>query len=373
VPLAEIVLDSATNLDRRRRDFGSECERENANFVSYLKLDNFVFLNLTKRGNFSTGRAAMTVAVAWVRTIRDCEELVFVTDSRLSGDGCNFDACPKILTLPRNDCLIGFAGYTGHAYPMIHQLALAIDSHAPARRGSLDLSALKSHTLKIFDSLADLITSSPGMSQAVSTAPEANFIFGGYSWVKKRFDLWAIRYLPSQQRFIAEAAKWMCYSAGSDRCKYTLKTNMPGLHPIGRIAFAGDQAKVAKDLLSQRLAHDDHDHQKLDMEPFEVVRDMLRSSNRSETIGGSPQVAKVYQYMNSAPHGVYWPNKDQGVVHLQGRPMLGYERSERWVLDPDTLMSERPELPRTDVDDAPAELASDAECIELVETEDTLE
>ena len=67
----------------------------------------------------------MTVAVAWVRTIRDCEELVFVTDSRLSGDGCNFDACPKLLTLPRNDCLIAFAGYTGHAYPVIHQLALA--------------------------------------------------------------------------------------------------------------------------------------------------------------------------------------------------------------------------------------------------------
>jgi hypothetical protein len=315
----------------------------------------------------------MTVAVAWIRTIRDCEELVFVTDSRLSGDGRNFDACPKLLTLPRNDCLIAFAGYTGHAYPMIQQLALAIDSHAPARRGSLDLSALKSHTLKIFDSLGNLITSSPKMSQAVSTDPEADFIFGGYSWIKKRFDLWMIRYLPSQQRFIAEPAKWMCYSAGSGRCKYTLKSHLPGLHPIGRIAFAGDQAKVAKELLSQRLARHDHNHQRLDMEPFEVVRDMLRSPNRSETIGGSPQVAKVYQYTNTAPLGVYWPNKDRGVVHLQGRPLLGYEQSERWVLNPDTLVSERPEIPRTDADDAAAEVASEAGGLELVETEDTLE
>ena len=164
----------------------------------------------------------------------------------------------------------------------------------------------------------------------------------------------------------------MCHSDGSDRCKYTLKTNLPGIHRIGRIAFAGDQAKVAKDLLSQMLARDNHNHQKLDMEPFEVVRDMLRSANRSETIGGSPQVAKVYQYMNSAPLGVYWPNKYQGVVHLQGRPVLGYERSERWVLDPDTLVSERPELPRTDVDDAAPEVASEADSVELIETEDTL-
>jgi hypothetical protein len=315
----------------------------------------------------------MTIAVAWIRTIRDCEELVFVTDSRLSGDGRNFDSCPKLLTLPRNDCLIAFAGYTGHAYPMIHQLALAIDSHAPARRGSLDLSALKSHTLKIFDSLGDLIRSSPGMSRTVSADPEANFIFGGYSWIKKRFDLWTIRYLPSQQHFIAEPAKWMCYTAGGDRCRYTLKMNLPGILPIGRIAFAGDQAKVAKELLSQRLARDDHNHRTLDMEPFEAVRDMLRSPKRSETIGGSPQVAKVYQYMNSAPLGVYWPNKDRGVVHLQGRPLLGYEHSERWVLDPDTLVSERPELPRTDVDDAAAEVVDDTEGVELVDTEDALE
>jgi hypothetical protein len=70
----------------------------------------------------------MTIAIAWVRTITDCEELVFVTDSRLSGDGRNFDGCPKAMILPRGDCAIAFAGYTGHAYPLMQQLALAIES-----------------------------------------------------------------------------------------------------------------------------------------------------------------------------------------------------------------------------------------------------
>jgi hypothetical protein len=116
----------------------------------------------------------MTVAIAWVRTIQHCEELIFTSDSRLSGDGCNFDGSPKILTLPRSDCAIAFAGYTGHAFPMMLQLALAIDSHAPLRVGSLDISALKSHTIKIFDSMAALITSSMNVSVEQGADPEAS-------------------------------------------------------------------------------------------------------------------------------------------------------------------------------------------------------
>jgi hypothetical protein len=302
----------------------------------------------------------LTVAIAWVRTIRDCEELLFVTDSRLSGDGRNFDGCPKILTLPRSDCVIAFAGYTGHAYPMMHQLALAIDAHAPLRRGSLDLSALKSHALKIFDLLSAQINISKFLSAEASTAPEAEFIFGGYSWIKKRFELWSIKYRSSEQRFVAYPAQWFSYSEYTGSCVFRSRTNLARTHPIGRIAFAGDQATSAKERLSELLSKDpNHVPTKFDMEPFQVVRDMLCDSARSETIGGAPQLTKVYQYMKSAPLGVYWPSKAGGVAHLQGRPLLGYERSERWVLDPDTLVSERPQYSRNDADDASPEIADD--------------
>src|SRR5438067_12062359 len=91
----------------------------------------------------------MTIAIAWERRIGDCEELVFATDSRLSGDGRIFDASPKILTLPRNDCAIAFAGLTQDAFPMMLQLSLAISSYGPARRRSIDMSELRTHTLKI--------------------------------------------------------------------------------------------------------------------------------------------------------------------------------------------------------------------------------
>jgi hypothetical protein len=87
----------------------------------------------------------MTIAVAWVRTIRDCEDGI-CNRLWLSGDGRNFDACPKVITLPRTDCAIAFAGYTGHAFPMMQQLAHAIEAHGPLQRGSLDIVAMKSHS-----------------------------------------------------------------------------------------------------------------------------------------------------------------------------------------------------------------------------------
>jgi hypothetical protein len=64
----------------------------------------------------------MTIAAAWTRRIHSCNELVFVADSRLSGGARTFDYCAKILTLPRSDCAIAFAGSTDNAYPMMHQL-----------------------------------------------------------------------------------------------------------------------------------------------------------------------------------------------------------------------------------------------------------
>ena len=301
----------------------------------------------------------MTVSIAWVRKIRNCEEIVFASDSRLSGDGRSFDSAPKILTLPRTDCAIAFSGYTGDAFPMMLQLALAVDSYAPARRGSLYLSSLLKHALKVFDTMAELIRSSEGISTAQDTAPSANFLFGGYSWENKRFRLWSIVFSPSEQRFQAHPAKW-CYFSKPAK-KFVISSKKLLQPPAGAIAFTGDQATKARALLLAKL---DEKHpgggtySGLDWEPFEAIRDMLREQGRSETIGGAPQIVKVYQYMRSAPLGVYWPNKATGKVFLFGRPCLGYENIDRWVLDPDTLESHSPTYSRDDVDDEEQDVAS---------------
>lgn len=301
----------------------------------------------------------MTIAIAWVRTLRDCEELIFVSDSRLSGDGLNFDACPKVLTLPRSDCAIAFAGYTGHAYPMMQQLALAIDAYAPARRGSLDVTALKSHALKVFDGMKDLLKSSPNCSIPQSEEPNAEFLFGGYSWVKKRFELWEISFNSKEDRFVAHAAQWLSHITHAPDVDLRRTKAANGSRPIARIAIAGDQKDRALGILRDRLkpSGGDTEATKLDMQPFEVVRDMLRDPSHAETIGGAPQLVKVYQYMQAAPLAVYWPSKSSGSANLQGRPCLGYERIDRWIFDPDALRSERPTHSRGDVDDDSPEAA----------------
>lgn len=65
-----------------------------------------------------------------------------------------------------------------------------------------------------------------------------------------------------------------------------------------------------------------------------VVRDMLHTPDRSETIGGAPQE------FESTVLWVHLSAKATRRVHLLGRPCLRYERTERYAIDPDTLFTE---------------------------------
>ncbi len=196
----------------------------------------------------------MTIAVAWVRDVKGCDELVMVTDSRLSGDGRTFDACTKAIALPRTDCAIAFAGYSGHAYPMMQQLSNAIAAHEPLLRGSLEITALKSHALKIFDSMAELILSSERLSLPVEAFPEADFLFGGYCWKSKRFEIWTILFSQSEQKFVAHPPKTTRLIKHTK--KYVLSASRSlsaGDHINGAIAIAGDQSEEFAERLSQKL------------------------------------------------------------------------------------------------------------------------
>lgn len=285
----------------------------------------------------------MTISIAWIRQLKGREELVFVSDSRLSGDGRLFDSCPKMLTLPRNDCAIAFKGYTGDAFPMMLQLGLAIDAYNPAKRGELKLSSLKEHAIQVFNSMAETIICAVKPKQDVS--PSAEFLFGGYSWFRKSFQLWHIRYMPKIKTFAASAVPWVGYREEFGSVGWSYKKTDSEVQLIGRIGVIGDnaQVKLARKLLSEKIkAKASHGPFSLNMEPFEVVRDMLRSADSESTIGGAPQMIIVHQFMHAAPVGVYWPKKKSGRVFIQGRPILGYENIDRYILDPDTFELESP-------------------------------
>jgi hypothetical protein len=60
---------------------------------------------------------------------------------------------------------------------------------------------------------------------------------------------------------------------------------------------------------------------------------MLRSGDYP-TIGGPPQLAKVYRYMESRTFAVRWPDRESGLT-LMGRRLLGEERTDAPEVDPD--------------------------------------
>ena len=80
----------------------------------------------------------MTLSIAWVRQSGTAHELVFASDSRLSGGG-NVDHCQKVFSLPREDCCIAFAGSTMIAYPFILQLENTIIDYKKAFDGEIEI------------------------------------------------------------------------------------------------------------------------------------------------------------------------------------------------------------------------------------------
>jgi hypothetical protein len=267
----------------------------------------------------------MTLAVAWIRRIRDCEELVVVSDSRLSG-GRNLDSCAKLFSLPRSDSFLCCAGDTTITYPLLMQMVTAIGIFEKSRDRSLDVKHLRGHLMKILNAAI------AGVSTPIRELryPErfTEFLFGGYSWVEKKFKIWRFSYSIPRRCFVHSPAQ-------------------PWANGRAAILFAGDWQYEARRRLVALLRHRDGITPRvkanfvLDWQPFEVLRDLLRelATDRTVSIGGPPQIMKVYQHMNCRPIGVFWPAKEGGKMTVAGRTLQGYEKPMCWMMDPDTFVT----------------------------------
>src|SRR5437764_1103618 len=144
----------------------------------------------------------MTLALAWLAERSDRrQDLYFASDSRTRG-GIVLDVTPKILTLPRSDCAICFAGDTAATFPLMLHISAAIAAHAPAQDRNLDLGELKGHLLKV---CTDIMRTVPPKPVALHPS-DVQFVFGGYSWRAKDFSLWTFYYDPQSKRFHARTA-----------------------------------------------------------------------------------------------------------------------------------------------------------------------
>jgi hypothetical protein len=238
-----------------------------------------------------------------------------MTDSRLRF-GCNWDCGPKLLMLPRSDAAICFAGETLFAYPLMLQLNSIVATHTKTRSRAMDMHDFKGHAIRVFDRLRNLISDPPKGCDA--PLPDATLVLAGYSWKKKDFVIWVIRFDSRQKKFLFDTV-----------------TKSPSKQR--KIAIVGDYVSEFKDQLGRLLiSKGKRPNGALDMEPFEVLRDMIRSG-KYELVGGAPQLAKIYQHMNCTPYAVYWPSRASGQITLLGRPLLEYEIVEQMIIDPDSL------------------------------------
>jgi hypothetical protein len=221
------------------------------------------------------------------------------------------------MTLPRTDCLISFAGDTDSAYPLMLQMVRSIEFYPPSLNRRTDVAVAKGHTLRVFNQMWTLIHDLP-QEQDGPGDPGALFLFGGFSWRRQEFRIWTLHYDADINKFtFRPSADW----SGQ-------------MHGRKNIAFAGDVVDDAHERLVSLLRR----RRKLtdggfDMEPFEVLRDMIRSGDYP-SVGGAPQVAKVYKYMQTQFFAVRWPDGN-GIPHALGRPALSYESFEAPIIDPD--------------------------------------
>ncbi|MFC7048329.1 hypothetical protein [Emcibacter nanhaiensis] len=262
----------------------------------------------------------MTLSMSWIRTVKSTRELIVISDSRLSG-GQSWDGNPKIFQLPRSDAVISFAGITNDAYPFIQQAIDGIRLYPPAVSRAMDITDLKGHLVRLFNHSRSFISNLPH-GQISPSPPEAVFVLSGYSWKMKEFRIWKLHFDSNIDKFtFRPTTPWQGQNDNSKKV----------------IAFNGDEDAVAeaKDMLVEMLKSKDKiDKGSFNMEPFCILRDIIRS-NRFPSVGGPIQMVKIYEHANVAPVGIFWPTKEDGNICIFGRPIMDYEKMPWGIIDPD--------------------------------------
>ncbi|MEV6659483.1 hypothetical protein [Nocardia fluminea] len=202
------------------------------------------------------------------------------------------------------------------------QIVNGINFHPGSRDRRTDLGNARGVLIDVFNSMRAEIKDHY-LGNAGPGDPETQFLFGGFSWRAQEFLIWTLHYDLAADRFtFRPATAWAGQVAGEPRRKL--------------IAWIGDEAAVhdaKKSLISRLREAGKLDSGGFDMEPFEVLRDVIREG-AFDSIGGAPQVAKVYRSLQTQYFSVRWPDVE-GSLHAVGRRALSYEQFFLPEIDPD--------------------------------------
>jgi hypothetical protein len=266
----------------------------------------------------------MTLCIAWIRQEDKNQELVFATDSMLTGGGETWKHGVKLFELPRKDCLLCFAGETQKAYPLILNLisSLKFDHKLIDQHTSID--EVLEYLCNLFTNLiSNLNYSSTDKTYNPYTAAE--FIFGGWDWKQQLLVFWKIYFSSEEKKFLYQG-----YNSDDQRA----------------FIMIGDYLEDAEKLLMEELKNNEkHIKGSLDMEPFMVLSKMARNKENYYHIDGALQIAKVYQSGSTEFFGIMWQSLD-GKHTFLGRELNPYIKPHISFIDPDSGIIQDLELPQ---------------------------
>ena len=271
----------------------------------------------------------MTLCTAYIRQANDTEELVFATDSCLTG-GEKWKHGIKLFELPRKDCLLCFAGDTMRAYPLVLNLVSSIHLDKYLQSPSATLEEVLDFLSELFTKLVHTIAE-VDKKRIHEERGAARFLFGGWDWQKGAngsFRVWKLYYSEGVEGFIFDEMT----NDGTKTRFYT---------------FLGDAnidvEKEARDRFKKILVDEDKVDSKLDMEPLRVLSAISLDKNIRE-VDGSLQIAKVYKSNRTEFFGIYWESS-KGKPCFQGREYNEINKPLVRYFDPDTFEIIEPDLP----------------------------
>lgn len=268
----------------------------------------------------------MTLCTAWIRKEGNNEELVFATDSTLTG-GEKWDSGVKLFELPRKDCLICFAGYTIRAYPMILNLISELKTKPEMQNHHLDIKFVAVFIAELFTNLIKNLKAEVQGETVESLAKQASFLFGGWSWQENRFCIWSIKFNETLKGFAAKEET-------TEKDNYRI------------VVFLGNPDELgikAEKLYQHQMIETGKFDKYLNMEPAIILSELAKDDTIRE-IDGAPQIGKVFRSGTTQFFGIRWKSSKGNPTFL-GREYNENNKPKVRYYNPDTFELTEEELP----------------------------
>jgi len=262
----------------------------------------------------------MSLCVAWIREAGGSQELMFVTDSTLTG-GEKWDHGIKLFEIPQTNCLLSFVGSTQRAYTLVLNLTSSIVSDEVIS-STTTIEEILEHIVELFSVLVNEIISEIPGEDIHELRSDAKFLFGGWDWERGTFRLWKIRYSRETEEMLYE-------ELAAERGTRNF------VEYIGDAHHPDIEQKAHEDFAKLMDCQGNGMDCALDMEPAIILRDIVRDLEVRE-IGGSLQIAKLHRSNKIDFYGIYWPSVD-GNPNFQGREYNALNKPNVKYYDPDTF------------------------------------